>query len=300
MALPAFYRGLAQLERAGLTAGDALARLRDAGTLKLPGVAEAVRGGDSLADALARHPREVPAEDVELVRAGEETGRLGECLERLASIHEERARMWASFRSKLRYPLLVFHVAALCIPIGLTAMKGWEIWTIGILAVAWGLIGAVAWVRRTPAGRARIRTLVDALPLFGAAARRQRHAVFASVLAAAHDAGVTLDRGTGLAGRAAHLDRATGAAPAVAAGTPLGPALGTARALPAELVARITTAEHAGELSPELERIAAEEAEAAEHALDRAVEYTTKGFYVLLALVVLVYALTILSHAYSV
>ncbi len=300
MSLPAFYRGLAQLGRAGLVTGDALAQLHDAGTLKLPGLAEAVERGESLSAALAHHADKVPSEDVTLIEAGETTGELGACLERLARIHEHRSAMWANFRSKMRYPLLILHVAALCMPIALTTMKGWEPWTIGILATAWSLIGAVFVVRRTPEGRKRVRRFVDHLPLFGKAARHQRQSLFASVLAAGHDAGLTLDRAADVAGRAAHLERAVEAAPAVTAGTPLGAALAAKLALPPDLLARITTSEIAGELTPELERMATEEASAADRALERAVEYTTKGFYVALLLVVLFYALTILGRAYGV
>jgi type II secretory pathway component PulF len=115
------------------------------------------------------------------------------------------------------------------------------------------------------------------------------------VLEASYESGVPIDRGLELAADASGTVRAREAAALVAAGEPVGRAIPTSGALPPHLGARLATSEMAGELSPELRRIAAEEFEAARTALDRTVGIVTKGVYALLVIAVLVYALTIFS-----
>ena len=119
------------------------------------------------------------------------------------------------------------------------------------------------------------------------------------MLEASYEAGVTLGPGLRLAARAAHAPDAEGTAARVESGAPLRDALPGSGMLPASLTARVATAEHAGELSTELRRIADEEFERSEIALDRTIGIVSKGFYALMALAVFAYALLMIGKAYS-
>jgi type IV pilus assembly protein PilC len=93
-----FTRGLGTLVRAGLPLVRGLELLaRQERNLRLRSAAEdvasAVRGGMPFSDALARHPRLFGRMHVDMVRAGEKAGVLGEILERLARFEEKRAAL---------------------------------------------------------------------------------------------------------------------------------------------------------------------------------------------------------------
>lgn len=111
-----FTRQLAALVRAGLPVLgglEVLARQRcggPAGVLAAD-LAETIRAGGSLSDALARHPRSFDRLYLNLVRAGEAAGALGEVLERLAAFLEKSERTRRQIRGALTYPAFVLLVA---------------------------------------------------------------------------------------------------------------------------------------------------------------------------------------------
>jgi len=66
-----------------------------------------VRGGKSLAAALAEHPRIFSRLYVSLVRAGEAGGELAESLTNLADMLERQAKLTATIQSAMTYPVLL-------------------------------------------------------------------------------------------------------------------------------------------------------------------------------------------------
>src|SRR5262249_30179276 len=66
-----------------------------------------VRGGKSLAAALAEHPRIFSRLYVSLVRAGEAGGELVEALAHLADMLEREAKLTATIQSAMTYPILL-------------------------------------------------------------------------------------------------------------------------------------------------------------------------------------------------
>lgn len=66
-----------------------------------------VRGGKSLASALAEHPAVFSRLYVSLVRAGEAGGKLAEALSHLADLLEREQRLVATVQSALTYPILL-------------------------------------------------------------------------------------------------------------------------------------------------------------------------------------------------
>jgi len=301
-----FYTGLAGMLRAGLPVREAIASLRQTGSLHGPGgaaVDASIQGGSKLSDALRRAPDLFLPEEIALVAAGEETGRLDAILDRLAELREEVRQARSRFLTQIGYPLLIFHVAALAMPIGLVTLLTGKLnftltstITILILGAFWGAVIAAAIVMRTNAGREKVRRIGEVIPGLGAALRHRRFALFATVLEAAYESGVTIDRGLELAADASGTARARKAAALVASGKPVGEALPETGALPPALRVRIANAEMAGDLSAELRRIATEEFQAARTSLDRTVGIVSKGVYALLVVAVLFYALTILGN----
>jgi type II secretory pathway component PulF len=265
--------------------GEAIASLRANGTLKDPvgaGAAEAVSRGEPLSAGLGRFPDQVPAEDVALLEAGEATGHLDENLDRLVRLYDLRRDTRRRMLTQSLYPLILIHIAAMLLPIGRLAMARelstltWLAAVLKVLAPLWGLYLLVRWLSRSSAvWRERFRRIVDLVPGFGAAARHRRRALFATVLEAAYQGGVPVDRALDMAARAAGEPGAAPAAAAVARGSPLAAALAGTDVLDAQAMSQLATAEAAGEISQALQRIAADETTAADEILRRSV--TTAG-----------------------
>jgi len=276
------------------------------GTIQDPAVVSALSSGSTLADAMRRCPATYATEEVALVEAGEQTGRLDAILDRLAAMQERRRAALEQFKTQMGYPLLIFHVAALMIPIGLVTVLTGRLnvglsltVTTVVLGGFWGTAIALAIACRDARKQKILRDLVERIPGIGSSVRHRRHAVFTMVLEASYESGVKLDQGVRLAAHASQQHDLDAIAQRIASGTPLGEALAGRSVLPATNVARLATAERAGELSTELQRQTTEAFDASEVALTRTVGIITKGFYTLLALGVFVYALTIIGSVYG-
>ena len=295
--------------RAGLPVREAIANLRASGSLTGSAgdsVNASIQAGSTLADALRRAPGTFLPEEIALIAAGEETGRLDAILDRLAEIRDESQQARSRFLTQIGYPLLIFHVAALAMPIGLVTLLTGRLnltltTTITVILVGgfWGAVLFGVGLMRTSVGRAKVRAFGEAVPGLGAAIRHRRQALFATVLEAAYESGISIDRGLTLAADASDTERAREAARLVAGGQPVGKALPASGALPGHLAARVANAELAGEMSLELRRIATEEFQAARTSLDRTIGIVTKGVYALLVVATLFYALTVLGSVGS-
>ena len=75
-------------------------------------VANDVNSGNTLADALSKHPNVFSSLFVNMVAAGETSGTLEEVLLRLAEILEKRVHLAAKVKSAVAYPLMMIVVAA--------------------------------------------------------------------------------------------------------------------------------------------------------------------------------------------
>jgi len=116
-------RQLATLVQSGMPVEEALraiARYSDKARLQrlMMAVRARVIEGHSLAAALAEFPRSFPEIYVATVRAGEQSGHLGNVLERLADYVESRQDTASSVTAALAYPVILT-LAAIAIVIGL-------------------------------------------------------------------------------------------------------------------------------------------------------------------------------------
>jgi general secretion pathway protein F len=110
--LLAFTQELGTLVKAGLPLDRSLSILTDLTVNDhfrevIRDVLDEVRGGKSLADSLAKHPRVFPKIYVNMVRAGEAGGVLQNILDRLAEYLESAQDLKNYFTSSLIYPALL-------------------------------------------------------------------------------------------------------------------------------------------------------------------------------------------------
>lgn len=114
-----FTRQFSVLLRSGVPLLQALELLSDQfeGPLQsiLIAVKDEVKGGSSLADALAKYPKVFDTIYVQLVRAGEASGKLEMILERLISYMERREEIQKKVKGALRYPIIQAVVAFLVV-----------------------------------------------------------------------------------------------------------------------------------------------------------------------------------------
>jgi len=108
----AFTRELYTLTKAGLTLLSSLEVIGEQDrnpVLKkiVDGLIQNIRGGASISDSLQRYPKIFSALYVNMVRAGEISGRLEQILERLILIGEAEEKLQMRVKSALRYPTLV-------------------------------------------------------------------------------------------------------------------------------------------------------------------------------------------------
>ncbi len=195
----AFTQQLATLIEAGMPLDRALAiqaELASSPRLRaiIADVLQRVRGGSSLADALAmHHPRPFSRLYVNMVRAGEKGGALEATLRRLVEFLEESGEFRDAMVSALIYPALLAGVGAaavifllafvvprfaaifsdvestLPLPTLILLRVSETIqrhgWLLGILAL--GLVAAIRLGLATAGGRLRVDRLLLALPIVG-------------------------------------------------------------------------------------------------------------------------------------
>ncbi|MEE9299921.1 MAG: type II secretion system F family protein [Alphaproteobacteria bacterium] len=126
-ALALATRELATLLQAGLTLERSLEILKSIAEQPALGemlarVLERVRGGTSLADAMASEERTFPRYYVSMVRAGETGGSLEQVLARLADFMEKTQEMAESVRSALIYPAFLLTLAGVSVIVLLTVV----------------------------------------------------------------------------------------------------------------------------------------------------------------------------------
>jgi type IV pilus assembly protein PilC len=116
--LVVFTRQLATMVDAGLALVRSLRALSDQAKSKvlrdvLKDVCTRVEGGDSLSEALQRHPNTFNQLYISMVSAGERGGLLAEILDRLATYLENTERLRKKVKAALIYPITVTVVAIL-------------------------------------------------------------------------------------------------------------------------------------------------------------------------------------------
>jgi type IV pilus assembly protein PilC len=115
-----FLRQIAAMVRAGLSLIDALVNV--IGQTKNPhfrkiliNISSDIRGGKSLSEAFSLYPRLFTPFHINMVKAGETGGMLGDVLERLAVIGYEERELKGKVQSALAYPFLLIGLSLLIV-----------------------------------------------------------------------------------------------------------------------------------------------------------------------------------------
>ncbi len=257
-------------------------RLRDA----LAAVREDVKGGRSLSEAAARHPRVFSPLYVASLRAGEQSGALVDCLARYLALLKRMLAVRSRVLAALVYPaiLLVLSVVvvgfllAYVVPtfsqvytglkatlpaptlllVHATALLARYAFPLAALA-ALGVVSFVSWAR-TPAGRRRLDGLLLALPWVGEVVTRYAASVFCRTLATLLGGGIpivpSLETAADAVGNRVVRERFRAQIPALEAGRPLAAALEGTGALPPTAVEMLAVGESTGALEEMLGHVA--------------------------------------------
>ena len=292
-ALAVWTRQLAGLVSASLPLERALTALCDeAETPRQRNLVAALRAevnaGSSFAKALGQHPREFSPIYVAVIGAGEQSGNLGQVLERLADDLAEQQALKARLIGAALYPAIVTLVAFVIVMflvgyvvpqvanvfagskkalpwltvamLGLSALvRSYGLVALLTLGIA-GLLGRQA--LKNDALRQRFDAAFLQLPLVGRLARGYNAARFASTLAMLAGAGVPILKA--LQAAAETLDNRAMRADAMAAlvlvreGAPLASALGQHKRFPGLLAMFSRLGEQTGQLPRMLQRAAAQ------------------------------------------
>jgi type II secretory pathway component PulF len=197
------YHSLMTMEEAGLSRVRAL-RQRPVMALgrvcaQLADCMEA--RGASLAQAMELYPRLFTELERNMVAVGETTGRLDTVFGSLSEWFALQHRMVSRVIGGLIYPALVYHVAALLIPLiaAVTQRATPEqavAQAVGMLAAPWLLL-LLAWALRRPLGPP-VGVVLLQLPILGGLVHRRNYLRFFTALSLAVKAGVGMPRAVAL------------------------------------------------------------------------------------------------------
>ncbi len=181
-------------------------------------IKDEVKGGKSLADAMERYPKVFDTIYVQLVRAGEASGKLDSILERLNEYLQRRETIKRRIRGAMQYPIVQMVIAIGVVVILLTAvvpqlqglfeaqgenlpmttkimMAASEIvkkYFLVVIAVFIAIVGAFMYWKRTVAGRNLIDKLKLKLPLIKYVTRTNAVVQFCYTLGLLIESGVNL------------------------------------------------------------------------------------------------------------
>src|SRR5437867_3581465 len=299
-----FTRQLATMIDAGLAMVQSLQALIEQTTNKvmrdtIKDVCMRVEGGDSLSEALQKHPKVFNRLYVCMVGAGERGGLLAEILARLATYLESTARLRKKVKSAMMYPVIVTVVAigitifllVKVVPVFGNVYKGFgqklpaptlflisvsnvvKDYILYILPAMVGIIyGWLAYIK-TKTGREFWDRLRIRLPIFGAIAHKICLARFTRTLASLIRSGVpileVLNIVSNTVGNVIMEKAVRSSAGDIERGEGIALALGKHPIFPSMIIRMVTAGEQTGKLEQMLERIS--------DFLDEEIETTLSG-----------------------
>jgi general secretion pathway protein F len=290
----------------------------------LAGVRGEVLAGHTLARSLQKYPRVFPELYVTLVAAGEQSGRLGEVMERLADYTESHQALRQKVGLAFVYPAIVTLVAGAVVlglltyvvpqvvsvfqntnqslPLLTVALIGlsdflrttWWLWLAVIAVAVWAARRALA----RPGPRLRFHRWLLRLPLVGTMVRGVNSAQLASTLGILVGSGVpllaALQAGAGVVNNLPMRQAVEAAARKVREGGSLSRALAVSRLYPPMLVHMIASGEASGRLVHMLERAAEQQGREMENRVMGLTSLLEPLLIVVMGAVVLVIVLAIL------
>ena len=266
-----FYHQLGQLTGAGLgliRALEQIYRNPPDRTYREPTgqVLAQISGGATFSEAVQSCGHWLPAFDVALLQAGEQSGRLEACFRLLADYYADRARLAREMIGDLAYPAFLFHFAVFIFPFARFFMSGdWVAYltqTLGVLLPLYGVIALLVFAGQSRHGerwRAFIEALLHPVPVLGRARRELALGRLAAALEALLSAGVTIIEAWELAatasGSPALRRTVLGWRPQVNAGQTPAEAIHASGRFPDLFASQYATGEVSGQLDDTLRRL---------------------------------------------
>ena len=261
-----FYQQLGQLLSAGLPLINVLETLGR--SPPAPSYREPIRQmiaqlsqGATVSDAVQHLGHWMPAFDIALVQAGEQSGRLDAVFKLLADHYDDSARLLRQTISDLAYTTFVFHMAIFLFPFiewfsGKISSTGYLLRTFGVLIPLY--VGIFLMIksmqgRRGEGWRALMERLLRPIPVLGTGRRSLALSRLAAALEALLNAGVTIiqawEMAAAASGSPAVLQTVVAWKPRVEAGQTPSEAVNASSQFP-ELFANLY---HSGEISGQLD-----------------------------------------------
>jgi type IV pilus assembly protein PilC len=266
-----FYHQVSQLTSAGLGLMRALEQLRRAPPSRsyrqpLERLLKRLNEGYSFTESLRTMGQWLPAFDIALIEAGEQSGRLESCFRLLADYYNDRARLARQMITDLLYPVFLLHFAIFIFPFAHFFASGdWRLYfaqTFGILIPIYGVVVLMIYAAQSKHGerwRSLVESLLDPIPVLGTARHYLALARLAAALEALLSAGVTIIEAWDLAATASGspaLRRAVAAwRPSVVAGQTPAEAVSRSRRFPEIFANQYATGEVSGQLDDTLRRL---------------------------------------------
>jgi type II secretory pathway component PulF len=300
-----FYHQLNQLTSAGvpiLRALEQIERHPPARAYRRPlrQLVDGIARGNTLAESL-KDPDWLPAFDLALIGAGEQSGRLDACFRMLADYYTERTRLVRQVIAQLIYPVILVHLAAFIFLIVLpfassqfsASLAGLFAKAMLMLAPLYGAAALMVYATQSKHGenwRALMESLLRLVPILGTARRYLALARLAAALEALISAGVNIFEAWDLAAAASGspaLRRAVAAwRPRLTAGQMPSEAIGRCSLFPSTFASLYASGEMSGKLDDSLRQLHRIYSEDGTRKLSTFAAMTPRLLYMLVALII--------------
>ncbi|MDB5351547.1 MAG: type secretory pathway, component PulF [Planctomycetota bacterium] len=254
-------------------------------------IAQGVRQGESLTDAMEREPQAFDAQFLAMMTVAEARGGVPETLKMMAASYEAKQRLIRQARSAMIYPIAVLSIAfgvgmlltifilpglvsiledairdkpidlplptRILIGINTFMLKmGWLVLPLGVAGSIFGLF----WLYRRPRGKAFLDEILMRLPVLGKLTKMIDTTRFARTLSVLLEAGVNIGDSLALTASTLHLvpfrRAVTGSREAVMEGSELSEALLASHRFSSDVIAIVNSGEETGKLPESLKRLA--------------------------------------------
>jgi type IV pilus assembly protein PilC len=297
-----FYYQLAQYTAAGITLSAAFDQLQQhpparAYTRPLANVLRHLAEGYSLTESLQRLGSWLPAFDLALLNAGEQSGRLDACFRLLADYYEDRARMARQLIGDLLYPAFLLHFAVFILPFAQFFQSGnWRVYllqTFGVLLPIYGLLAFIIYAaqgRHGESWRSWMESVLHPIPGLGMARRYLALGRLSAALEALLSAGVNIIQAWELAAAACGspaLRRVVFSwRPLLDAGRTPAELVSSSRTFPQMFASQYHTGEVSGKLDETLRLLHRFYQEEGSRRLHMLAQWTPRAVYICIALMI--------------
>lgn len=333
--LAVFAREFADLYTSGVAVDDCLRILAEQSTARelqqaCESLLEDILNGAALWSAMTERPSTYPSDFINIVRAGESSGTLGQAFEELARLLERRQELQAKIKSAMTYPVILLVLAAVSITIVVGALvpsiapifqeggkpmpaallllmalsDNWALVAVGMLAAAGVVLAFWASIQRSPGRRLAFDAYRLRLPVIGMISLSQDTANFQRTLGTLLRAGVSLLEASMSAQAvirnrllASKVERAVGF---IREGRPLAVALRDEGVFPPAAIRMMAIGEETGKLDQMLLRSAAVFEDRALKGIDRVMALLTPALTLSVAVVVGGLVLTVMMAILSI